>query len=483
MSRWAHGRVAGEVVQELGGGDRHRLAPLGAVGELGVAALDHLRVVARAAAAATAARRSAAPHSTICCRKRVVVAHHAGVGRAERDRRSPPVRVARSTSRSHPSRARVRDAVGEHEPPLGVGVVDLDRRAVERADDVAGLDRAAAGKVLGRADDPEDADRQPRAPRARRRPRSPPRRRPCRTSSRSMLRAGLDRQPAGVERDRLADQRRASAPSRDARSVVVQADQPRLLPPSPARPRRTRPSRRRGSHPSSSVTHRHRRWRSASSGRRRRASGASGRWPGVLPRSRARFWALVTVAARRTGSAMSWWALRIRRSSRARRVRAACSGRTGRRAGACPRRARRRRRRRRGGGPPSTESLAPSSRARPSAIAAATRARSASNALARAEPDEDEPPILGVQQRQLLELAAAPRRTRAGPQGAAGQVVGDALAVEHADDDRVRAGLEWAGGGASTCTRREPSNAAAQPPITIEVRPRTRRATDPCPRP
>ncbi len=32
---------------------------------------------------------------------------------------------------------------------------------------------------------------------------------------------------------------------------------------------------------------------------------------GVLPRSRARFWASVTIAARETPSAISWWALSV----------------------------------------------------------------------------------------------------------------------------------------------------------------------------
>ena len=63
-----------------------------------------------------------------------------------------------------------------------------------------------------------------------------------------------------------------------------------------------------------------------------------------------------------------------------------------------------------------------------------------------AQPDEDEPPILGVQQGQSLVLAAALAGLQQLPQGLAGQIVGHVLAVEHADHDRVRAGLEWAGG-------------------------------------
>jgi hypothetical protein len=65
-----------------------------------------------------------------------------------------------------------------------------------------------------------------------------------------------------------------------------------------------------------------------------------------------------------------------------------------------------------------------------------------------AEPDEDEAPILGVQPCQSLVLAAGLAGLQQPPQGLAGQIVGDVLAVEHADHDRVRAGLEWAGGRA-----------------------------------
>ena len=54
----------------------------------------------------------------------------------------------------------VAEAVGQHQPSLGVGVVDLDRLAVGRRDDVPGLDRAAARQVLGGAHDRHQPHRQ-----------------------------------------------------------------------------------------------------------------------------------------------------------------------------------------------------------------------------------------------------------------------------------------------------------------------------------
>ena len=113
----------------------------------------------------------------------VVVAHQAGVGVAEGD----DAGAGQGRQVDEPLGAlgdRVGDAVGEHEAPLGVGVVDLDGQALERLDDVAGPHRAAARDVLGRADDADHADRQlelgdrrDRFDDARRRP-------TCRTSSR-----------------------------------------------------------------------------------------------------------------------------------------------------------------------------------------------------------------------------------------------------------------------------------------------------------
>ena len=49
-----------------------------------------------------------------------------------------------------------REAVGEHEPALGVGVEDFDRLAVANRDDVARLERGAARHVVGAAEEPDD---------------------------------------------------------------------------------------------------------------------------------------------------------------------------------------------------------------------------------------------------------------------------------------------------------------------------------------
>ena len=100
---------------------------------------------------------------------------------------------------------RVGEAVGQHEPALGVGVVDLDRHAGLGAHDVAGLDRAAARQVLGRADHAGDPHRQ-----AERGDRADGLEH--RGAARHVelhlvhLRRGLDRDAAGVEGHRLADE-------------------------------------------------------------------------------------------------------------------------------------------------------------------------------------------------------------------------------------------------------------------------------------
>ena len=113
----------------------------------------------------------------------VVVAHQARVGRPQRDDH----RAGQRRQVDDPLRSlgdRMTEAVGQHQPALGVRVVDLDRPAVGGGDDVPGLDRPPAGQVLGRAHDRDQLDRAARAGRSRRRPRARPRRRTCRTSSR-----------------------------------------------------------------------------------------------------------------------------------------------------------------------------------------------------------------------------------------------------------------------------------------------------------
>ena len=137
----------------------------------------------RGAASATACRRTSQTRTRSAPRTphRVRRARRAG-------RRAPvttaPVRVARSMTWVAPERARVVQAVGQDEPALGVGVVDLDRLAVGRGDDVVGLEGRHADHVLGRADHRHDLDRQAQARRWRRSPRARPRRPTCRTSSR-----------------------------------------------------------------------------------------------------------------------------------------------------------------------------------------------------------------------------------------------------------------------------------------------------------
>ena len=62
--------------------------------------------------------------------QRVVVAHHAGGGVAERDDARAGER-RRIDHRGRLEALRVRQHVGEHEPPFGVGVDDLDELAVD----------------------------------------------------------------------------------------------------------------------------------------------------------------------------------------------------------------------------------------------------------------------------------------------------------------------------------------------------------------
>ena len=77
--------------------------------------------------------------------QRVVVAHQPG------DRPQPSATTTAAGQRGHVDdrvaalAPGVGDAVAEHHPALGVGVVDLDRRPVQRGDDVAGLDRPGPG--------------------------------------------------------------------------------------------------------------------------------------------------------------------------------------------------------------------------------------------------------------------------------------------------------------------------------------------------
>ena len=135
----------------------------------------------------------------------VVVAQQPGV-------RAPKVRHDRAGERGdvdEPLGAlldRVGQAVGQDEPALGVGVVDLDRRAGFARRMSPGLASPARRQVLGRADrraitrdgqaEPGDrADRLEHRGAARHV-----------ELHRRHLEAGLDRDAAGVERDRLADQ-------------------------------------------------------------------------------------------------------------------------------------------------------------------------------------------------------------------------------------------------------------------------------------
>ena len=135
MSRCAHGRLAGErstgtrppvIVPAL-------RASRGVV-EVGERALDELRRTPRAAAAARRSRRCARRcGDALLARSASSLLHQARVGLCRARRCTAPVSVARSTMRARrPRRSRRHRQSAEHEPALGVGVVDLDRLAVRR---------------------------------------------------------------------------------------------------------------------------------------------------------------------------------------------------------------------------------------------------------------------------------------------------------------------------------------------------------------
>ena len=234
MSRWAQGVLPAKWCRNSAAVIDDRLAALRAVRELRVAALDHARRSRGGAAVARASSPDAAAAASSCEANVVVVGEQPGVERAERDDDG----AGQGGDVDQPLGAlgeRVGDAVAEHEPALGVGVVDLDRRPVAGGDDVAGLDGGAARQVLGRAD-------QRRSPGPGAAELGERRDRLDHGGAAGHVelhlvhrRRRLERQSAGVERDRLADQRhRRRAGDRTARRS--RAGSARRLRPSPGRP-------------------------------------------------------------------------------------------------------------------------------------------------------------------------------------------------------------------------------------------------------
>ena len=123
--------------------------------------------------------------------------------------------------------ARVAERVGEDEPALRVGVDHLDRLAVHRSEDVAGPVRAAPCHVLGRGDHGEHAERDAQVGD---RADALDHRRAARHVPLHVLHVVrcLERDPAGVEGDRLADQAEHEVVACAGR-VVAQDDQPRVV--------------------------------------------------------------------------------------------------------------------------------------------------------------------------------------------------------------------------------------------------------------
>ena len=212
--------VAREVVQELGTHDRVRLTVASGVRQVGELALDGVGVALmqrqapeQLAAALTGSRQR--------CEQRVVTGEHAAVDRTERGHHAAGQR--RDVDDPLGAQlARVQQAVGQHEAALGVGVVDLDAGPVHRADDVSRAHRLVADHVFSRADHSQQPDRN-----AKLRDRAEGFEYRCATGHVELhvhhAGAGLDRQPAGVERHGLADERRQRAAR--AGPVVAQRDQ------------------------------------------------------------------------------------------------------------------------------------------------------------------------------------------------------------------------------------------------------------------
>ena len=151
MSRWAQGTLAGELLQEEPGGDGAAAARTDVV-QVGHVGLEVLAVLVE---------QGQLPHALAGRLGR----DQEPVGEAWRFAMSPeqsgpsattqaPVRVAMSTISSGLMRLDgVAEDVGQGEAPLGVGVADLDGRAVHGAQHVARAERGPRGHVLGGRDE------------------------------------------------------------------------------------------------------------------------------------------------------------------------------------------------------------------------------------------------------------------------------------------------------------------------------------------
>ena len=187
------------------------------VGEIGDVALQHLVVGHPTAACATAGPRRRARPARCAAARSSRLANNAGRSGPSATR-AAPVRVAKSTISSGLSFARLGQRVGEDQPALGVGVVDLDEQALARLDDVAGPVGAARHGILDRRDEQVEADRQPLGHD------QPGQRERVGRAAHVLLHqphAGgrLEVEPAAVEADALADDRDA----RIARACPIRA--------------------------------------------------------------------------------------------------------------------------------------------------------------------------------------------------------------------------------------------------------------------
>ena len=158
MSRWTQGVVPDELLEELG--RRDGPAPLAAdVLQVGDLALERLLVIvverqppgALAGLPAGASRNSWQKASSLLKRPAILGPQRDHAGAGQRGQVEEPVGLLLDGEA---------EGIGQDQPPLGVGVQDLDGLAVADREDVAELHGPAAGHVLGDGEVAGDVDGQ-----------------------------------------------------------------------------------------------------------------------------------------------------------------------------------------------------------------------------------------------------------------------------------------------------------------------------------
>ena len=195
------------MLQEERGVDRPAVAPARVL-EIGDGALDELLHVGRQRHSPDGLPRGLRRIEDLSC-KCIIVAEESGDPRPERDHDRPGERRQIDDGRGL-LLDRPREHVRQYQPAFGVGVEDLDGEAVLARDHVAGLVRRSRRHVLAGAEVAAHRERRLLLPDERHR--RDHRRRARHVDLHGLhARRGLDRQPARVERNRLANQRERRA--------------------------------------------------------------------------------------------------------------------------------------------------------------------------------------------------------------------------------------------------------------------------------